>query len=178
MVGTKTNVVTAVQIHGKDAADSPLLPVLLDTTKEAFDVREVSADKGYLSYENARYIADSGATPFIAFKVNSGPGDVRKEGRHKTQAWREMFHYFSFKREEFLKHYHLRSNVETTFSMIKRKFGDSLRSKTDTAMVNEALCKILCHNLVVLIHEIHELGIHPSFLNKLNMDSQVCGHNE
>src|SRR5690242_4944657 len=25
--------------------------------------------------------------------------------------------------------------------MMKRKFGDGLRSKTDTAMVNEALCK-------------------------------------
>ena len=30
-------------------------------------------------------------------------------------------------------------------------------------MVNETLCKILCHNLVVLIHEIHELGIEPVF---------------
>ncbi len=27
------------------------------------------------------------------------------------------------------------------------------------AMVNEALCKILCHNLVVLIHEMCELGM-------------------
>jgi hypothetical protein len=26
-------------------------------------------------------------------------------------------------------------------------------------MVNEALLKILCHNLVVLIHEMYELGI-------------------
>jgi len=47
--------------------------------------------------------------------------------------------------------------------MIKRKFGDSLRSKTDIAMVNETLCKMLCHNLVVLIHEIHELGVDPVF---------------
>jgi transposase len=54
-----------------------------------------------------------------------------------------MFHYFLFKRDEFLKHYHQRSNVKSTFSMMKRKFGDSLRSKTDVAMVNETLCKIL-----------------------------------
>jgi hypothetical protein len=47
--------------------------------------------------------------------------------------------------------------------MMKRKFGDSFRSKSDTAMVNEALCKILCHNLVVLIHETNELGITPTF---------------
>jgi hypothetical protein len=36
-------------------------------------------------------------------------------------------------------------------------------SKTDTAMTNEALCKVLCHNLTVLIHEMYELGIDPVF---------------
>jgi hypothetical protein len=35
--------------------------------------------------------------------------------------------------------------------------------KTDIAMVNETLCKILCHNLVVIIHEMRELGIEPVF---------------
>jgi len=77
----------------------------------------------------------------------------------------QMFHYFMFRKEEFLQHYHKRSNVESTFSMMKRKFGDALRSKTDTAMVNETLCKVLCHNLVVLIHETYELGIDPIFWN-------------
>ena len=38
--------------------------------------------------------------------------------------------------------------------------------KTDTAMTNETLCKILCHNLVVLIHEMYELGIDPVFWNQ------------
>jgi hypothetical protein len=51
--------------------------------------------------------------------------------------------------------------------MVKRKFGDFVRSKTDVAMVNEALCKILCHNLVVLIHEMYELGIEPIFWTDL-----------
>jgi hypothetical protein len=46
---------------------------------------------------------------------------------------------------------------------MKRKFRDGLRSKTDVAMVNETLCKVLCHNLVVLIHEIQELGIDVNF---------------
>jgi hypothetical protein len=30
-------------------------------------------------------------------------------------------------------------------------------------MVNETLCKILCHNLAVLIHVMCELGIDPVF---------------
>jgi len=52
-----------------------------------------------------------------------------------------------------------RSNVESTFSMIKRKFGNDVRAKTDTAMVNEVLCKLVCHNLCVLI----QLGIETLF---------------
>ena len=47
--------------------------------------------------------------------------------------------------------------------MVKRVFGDSVRSKTPTAQVNEVLLKILCHNVRVLIHEMHELGIEPRF---------------
>ena len=47
--------------------------------------------------------------------------------------------------------------------MIRRKFGDALRSKTDVAVANEALAKVLAHNLVVLIHEMYELGIDPVF---------------
>ena len=58
-----------------------------------------------------------------------------------------------------MKHYHKRSNVETTFSMIKSKFCDHVRSKTDVAMVNEVLCKIICHNICCVIQESYELGI-------------------
>jgi transposase len=66
-------------------------------------------------------------------------------------------------REEFLGHYHKRSNVETTFHMIKSKFGQRLRSKTMTAQINEALCKVLADNLCVIIHSVHELGIETDF---------------
>jgi transposase len=59
--------------------------------------------------------------------------------------------------------YHKRSNVETTFSMIKRKFGERLRSKTDTAQINEVLCKILAHNLCCVIQSMYELNIDVDF---------------
>ena len=72
-----------------------------------------------------------------------------------------MLHLFLFSREEFLQHYHQRSNVESTFNMIKAKFTDLVRSKDRTAQVNEVLLKILCHNIVVVIHEMNELGVTP-----------------
>ncbi|MBI3637848.1 MAG: transposase [Candidatus Rokubacteria bacterium] len=155
MCGVKTNVVTAVEIHERNAADVKQLPALVETTARHFAMAEVSADKAYGSHRNVDAITGVGAHPFIAFKRNSiGYGGG---------AWSKMFAYFMYRREDFLAHYHKRSNVESTFSMMKRKFGDSLRSKSETAMVNETLCKVLCHNLVVLIHEIYELGIEPEF---------------
>ena len=47
--------------------------------------------------------------------------------------------------------------------MVKAKFGDAVRSKNPTAQVNEALCKILAHNLCVVIQSMFELGIEPAF---------------
>lgn len=155
--GVKTNIVTAVEIRERNASDTKLLAPLVETTARNFRIAEISADKGYASKSNAEMVASIGATPFIAFADNH-----RGLGGGK---WEQMYHYFMFKRDDYLAHYHKRSNVESTFSMIKRKFGDSLRSKGDVAMVNEALCKVLCHNLVVLIHEMYELGIDPVFWN-------------
>ena len=62
-----------------------------------------------------------------------------------------------------MEHYHRRSNIETTFSMVKSKFGERLRSKGRTAQINEMLCKILCHNLCCLIQSMYELGLKPKF---------------
>ena len=153
--GVKTNIVTAVRILDKDAADSPQFTPLVKETADGFVIGEVSADKAYGSLANFETVAACGGKGFIAFKDNA-TGAV---GGHFEKA----FHYFSFKREEYLQHYHKRSNVESTFSMVKRKFGDAVRSKTDVAMVNEVLCKLLCHNLCCLIQEEHELGIDPVF---------------
>jgi hypothetical protein len=37
-------------------------------------------------------------------------------------------------------------------------FGDTIRSKSPVAQRNEALLKVLCHNIVCVIHEVHESG--------------------
>ena len=81
-------------------------------------------------------------------------------------------HKFQYKQEEYMNHYPKRSNVESTFSMMKRKFGDAVRSKSDVAMVNEVLCKVLAHNLCVLNQEECELGIEAMF-SKGNAEEKV-----
>jgi transposase/predicted nucleic acid-binding Zn finger protein len=160
MCGVKTNVVTAIEVGKQFSGDAPFFPPMMETTAKNFTISEVSADKSYDGVKCVNAVVKTGGTPYIAMKV-SATGGV-------GGAYRQMFHYFQFKRDEFLQHYHKRSNVESTFSMIKRKFGDFLRSKTDVAMVNESLCKVLCHNIVVLIHEMYELGIDPVFWQESN----------
>ena len=80
----------------------------------------------------------------------------------------QMYHYYQFRREDFLKHYHKRSNVESLFSAVKRKFDDSVRSRNQTAMVNECLCKFLCNNLCCVILSQIELGIDAEFWDAKN----------
>ncbi len=154
--GVKTNVVTAVRIFENEiSADAPQFVPLVKDTKRHFEIGEVSADKAYASVENFEELAECGAKGYIAFKSNT-TGAV-------GGAFEKAFHYFSFNQQEYMAHYHKRSNVESTFSAIKRKFGDSVMSKNPTAMVNEVLCKILCHNLTCLIQEQETLGISPVF---------------
>ena len=155
MIGTTTNVVTSVTITDSSGADSPQLPELVERTGERFKMAEVSADKAYLGHQNLAVIESSGAVPYIPFKSNS-----QGEG---SAAWRRMWGLFMYRQPEFLAHYHKRSNVETTFSAIKRKYGGSVRSKKYVAQVNEVLCKILCHNLSCLIHAMRELGVEAPF---------------
>ncbi len=156
--GVKTNIISAVEVTERFEADSNYFEPLVKATVQNFEMEEISADKGYLSKANLQTAVDNNAVPYIAWKANSKA--TNKEGNH---LWNKLFHYYALNQEKFFEHYHRRSNVETTFSMIKAKFGGALRSKTRTAQINEALCKILAHNICVLNQSMFELGVKPDF---------------
>ena len=100
------------------------------------------------------------AAPYIPFKSNS----VGHQGHHKYDPlWNHLWHYYTFNRDTYMDHYHKRSNVETTFSMVKAKFGSAVRSKSHEAQVNEVIAKFVCHNICVLIQSMYEMGIKPDF---------------
>src|SRR5579884_2418968 len=101
MVGTTTNVITAIRVTDSDANDSPELPALVASTAKRFALAEVSADKAYLSRTNLETIEAVGAVPYVPFKSNSkGDGPA---------AWRRMWGLFMYRQPEFLAHYHQRS---------------------------------------------------------------------
>jgi transposase len=160
--GVVTNIVAAVQIGERNAHDSPFFPALLKKTAENFDIRHVVADKAYSSRENYKLADEMGIVPYIPFRNNSKPDPVLVRKRTESP-WNRMYHLYSLHREDFLTHYHVRSNVESTFMAIKAKFGERVRSKTFLTQKNEVLCKILCHNICCVIQSMHEFGIDAEF---------------
>ncbi len=158
--GVKTNIITGVEVLPENSGDSPqFIPLAEKTYESGFKIEEMSADKAYSSRDNLAFIAEKGGMPYIPFRSN-----MTGKPRGNNHIWRKMYDFFTYRREEFLEHYHLRSNIESTNNMIKAKFTDLIRSKDKTAQINEVLLKVLCHNICVLIQEMNELGIEPNFL--------------
>lgn len=156
--GTLTHIVTSVEIGGRYSNDNLYFqPLVEDTARQGWKIREVSADAQYISDKNIKLVLLKGGVPYIPFKSNSTT--------RKSTTWNRLLHYFRFHNDEFSAHYHKRSNVETTFQMIKSKFGERLRSRTETSQINEALLKVLAHNLCVIVQSIFEFGIDPNFKN-------------
>jgi len=125
-------------------------------------------DKGYSSRNNMEVASKLGAIPYIVFKKNAS-----KKPRGSF-AWCRMKKYFDERNEDFMEHYHKRSNAETVFHMIKRKFGAHLNSKSEMGQINEVFCKALSHNICVLIQEMFEIGINPEFIKCAKMEVVRC----
>jgi transposase len=171
MCGVKTHIVTSVEATTTETADAPQLPTLVNNTAKTFTIKEVSADKAYSSKRNLHAVNAVSAMPYIMFKSYS-----RGSQGHKPfdGLWQRMWHFYNFNKETFMQHYHKRSNAETVYSMIKMKFGGAVRSKTPIAQVNEVLCKIICHNICVLIQSIYELGLEPTFWQPLEPQKAIA----
>ena len=164
--GAKSNIITSVKITTENDADCPQLKEMAQDTAKYFNMEELSGDKAYLSKDNFELVNSLGGTFYVPFKSNS-------KGSGNGMIWKKMYHYFMLNNEEYLEHYHARSNAESTVHMIKSKFGDRVRSKLWTAQVNEVLCKIIAHNICCVIMEMNELGLENNFCP----NSQIVARN-
>jgi transposase len=164
MTGVKTNIITSCEVSRRYANDSPYFKPLVErTVNNGFQLREVSADKGYDSFNNRCFTLIKGGHPYIPFRE----GEKHQPSyKNKGELWKKMYHFYKYNQETFNAHYHKRSNAESTFSMVKARFGGKLMSKTERAQINECLVKVLCHNLCVVIQSMHELGIEVEFFKE------------
>ena len=138
------------------ARDDSQLPALLARTRAHHDVRELSADKAYSTHANHDVLETFGVAAYIPFKDNAVVNP-------KSLAWSRHLCEFLLNQERFLPHYHRWSNVETTFAMIKAKFGAAVLTRLPIAQVNEVLAKCVARNLCCVVKAIFTAGLAPTF---------------
>lgn len=89
------------------------------------------ADKAYDAEWLHQYCFERGVQTIIPKKKNIRRGFYRRK---------QMINYTEEK-------YHQRSNIESGFSAIKRKYGSSVFGKRLVSIKSEIYCKGICHNL-------------------------------
>jgi len=165
--GCTTNVFLSVEVTEKDVGDASMYEKVIGQKTKLFDMKTFVADKAYLSREILRFLEKLGLNPYIPFKSNSIGAP---KGYH---IWRKMFDEFKYNNERYMRIYHRRSNIETSFHMVKTNYGNSLLTKNYDANVNEIKIKFLCHNICVLIQEAFESDISIDFEECVRMRNSV-----
>ena len=159
--GCKTNVIASAKITNGYAHESPHFKSLLDDTAKIFSVKEISADSGYLSYDNVKAVSDMRIAPYIKGKKGvSIPGI-----RGVMSPWGAMLRLWKHHQMFFAEHFHKRSNVESTFGSLKRKYGDFCRCKKPESQECEILSKIVCFNAGVLSEALLSFDLKPEFMD-------------
>lgn len=156
-IGTRTNCITAAEVTNASTGDSPMFEPCAKATANNFNVERYSMDKAYLSKKNMQIAQALDFLPFVPFKSNTS------HKLNENGLWNYMYVYFKEHRKEFDNFYHRRSNVETTFSMIKTRLGEFLKCRNLQGQKNEVLLKCLVHNICCLVQETFESGIKVDF---------------
>ncbi len=157
VTGVNTTIIASATVSEGKRNDTLYFDSLIRQTAKEFRVLEVLADPAYLSRNNCNTVEDVGGRPFILPKSNIRLRSLQAYSR--ARAWKKMIKVWRDNQQFFLEKYHKRSNVESAFSSMKRKFLPYTRSKNDTAQTNEILMKVICHNASILCNAFFELGI-------------------
>jgi transposase len=121
--GVKTNIIAAVSVTAGNSNDSPEFSPLIRQIATGFTIGGVTAYLAYSSRKNLEVVNEVGGKPYIPFKRNA---TAKARG---SAIWKRMYHFFQLNREEFNDHFHKPSNIEATNAAVKRKFGETLKSK-------------------------------------------------
>lgn len=157
MCGALTNVITRAAVSPSDVHDSVLFRELFLETVRHFRMRKLTADLAYLSHAHYQLAEDCGVSLFVPFKSNTAPWV------DDGTPWSSALWQFNNCYEEFMDEYHQRSNAESTFSAMKRKFPGQVRMEEFVGQVNETLCKVIAYNLSGVAREVRMRGVKPDF---------------
>ena len=160
MTGVLTNIVTAAMISDGHANDTTFMRPLLASTQGNFPMREVSADKAYCSKSNMATIEEVGATPYIPFRGSlpsvQAPMPGLEEG---VSIFRKMQYLFAYRPRHvpgaIPQAVERRMHVLHDQAEVRRSPAVKVRDRAD----ERDLCKVIAHNLCVLIACVHEMGM-------------------
>jgi len=156
--GVKSNIVTALNVETKSGNDNKIFREHVNKTAKNFEVNEFSGDGRYWCKENCKKVIEMGAKPY--FKVwKNWSGKSRG-----CMPWKLMNLEFKNNPEEYEKHYHKRSNVESTNMSKKMLHGEKVYSRLASARINEETLRWVNHNLNVLNRAKHQWDISPKFM--------------
>lgn len=142
-VASNCHLILAARVHTGAGSDAPDFEPLLYRAWKRAKVKAVVADSGYDSEDNhclARL--DMGVRSIIPPKIGR-PSTKPPAGRFR----RLMRQRFARKADR--RAYGQRSQSETVNSMMKRNFGDALRSEKPKRREQEMLLRVLTHNLML-----------------------------
>lgn len=138
-VDTERQIVTGFKISQQPVHDIPHAEKLLVQCHRTRKSEAYVLDKGYDSEDIHRLIRDDlNADSLI-------PVRTRKQKRISGVYRRELARAFDQTR------YHQRNKVETVFSVLKRKFGESLKARKFQAQIKELKIKLILDNLSKII---------------------------
>ena len=157
--GVKSNVVTALNVEIKSGNDNKIFREHVDKTIKNFKAKEFSGDGRYWCKENCKKVTEVGAKPyFLVWRNWSG----KSRG---CMPWKLMNLESKNNSEEYGKHYHKRSNVESTNHSKKVLHGNIVYSRLTSARINEETLRWINHNINVLNRAKYEWKINPKFMN-------------
>ena len=158
VVGANTHVVTGVRVDGWRSDDFGQFIPLFQRVTRLFNVKRMTGDAAYAGHDNFNAADSWGATLYTPFHYRHiRPADS------DHSAWAKAYRMYYDCFDQWFPIYHRRSLSETAFSTIKRLLGETIRSEKPVAQVNELLLKVLSHNIIVLIHAMFEMDLHPFF---------------
>jgi len=167
-IGTSTHGITAVVITDSRVHDTKMFAELVHrTVSHGFVPEKFTADAAYINTANIEVVEGVGAAPYIMFKKNMN-------GKSSPALTRLMAKLTSDP-EDYMREYHNRSNVETSFGIMKQQFGGNVNARKPAGQYNELMCKVICHNIARIVHAIHELSISPKFWSPAPMNVPLLG---
>ena len=107
-------------------------------------IGDLCADPAYLSRNIFNMVATLKKTPYVKPKKNT----IRNS--KGSQSWKKMVSLFKDNQDEFDRHYHRRSLVESVFAVLKIVFGNNLSSKNKLIQKKELALRVICYNIRVV----------------------------